>query len=257
MNRLVFTGTSPGLPAKDRFCSSFILIINDKIYQFDAGEGFSSSIQRLKINYNLIRKIFISHLHPDHIAGIFLELQLMYLTNRDLPLDIYAPAEGVQGLEQACRMFYLFKEKFPFEFRFLPILPNPVFRENDLAIYADANQHLAANQEVIRQAGMPNRMQSYSFVIVANGKRILYTGDIKDEQDLEGLVDNAHTVITEGMHGDFERLAIKCARAGVRRLIITHLPATAYSHPQKLIKIAAKNGIKKVLIARDGMKITI
>jgi ribonuclease Z len=110
MNRIVFTGTASGFPSPDRACSSFVLQLGDKLYQFDAGEGFSNSVQRLKINFNQITQVFISHLHPDHITGIFLELQLMYLAGRRMPLEIYVPDEGVESLEKAARLFYLFKE---------------------------------------------------------------------------------------------------------------------------------------------------
>jgi ribonuclease BN (tRNA processing enzyme) len=257
MNKIIFTGTASGFPAKDRANASFILMAGKRIYQFDAGEGFSSSVQRLKIDYSNIGKIFISHLHPDHITGIFLELQLMLLAKRQLPLEIFVPAEGVAGLEQAARMFYLFKEKFPFEFRFSPIIVNPAYREGNFVVYAYANQHLTPNKDVIRKTGAPNKMQSFSFVIVIDGKKILYTGDILNERDLVGLLDDTHLVITEGMHGDFESLTATLGEAGIKRLVLTHLTAESFARPQKLIKIANKNGVKKVIIARDGLKLSI
>lgn len=257
MNRIIFTGTASGFPAPDRVCSSFVVQFGDRLYQFDAGEGFSGSAQRLKLDYNRIGSIFVSHLHPDHIAGIFLELQMMYLAKRKMPLEIYAPEEGVELLEKAVRLFYLFKEKFPFEFRFIPVKPNPVYYEKEFSLYAFPNNHLTPNRQVIEQTGASNRMQSYSYLIETASKRILYSGDIKDETDLEGLLENVHTVIAEGMHCDFEKLVGMCAEKRVRRLVVTHLPQKQYSHPQALIKIAAKHKIGKILIARDGLKLAI
>jgi len=234
-----------------------VVQLGQNLYQFDAGEGFSGSAQRLKIDYNKIGRIFISHLHPDHITGIFMELQLMYLAKRQLALEIYAPEEGVESLEKAARLFYLFKEKFPFEFRFVPVKPNPVFHENGFSVRAFHNNHLTPNQQVIEQTGASNRMQSYSYLIETGSKRILYSGDIKDETDLDGLLENVHTVITEGMHCDFEALVSHCAISKVKRLVVTHLQQKQYSHPQALIKIATKYKIGKILIARDGLKLAI
>jgi ribonuclease BN (tRNA processing enzyme) len=257
MNRIVFTGTASGFPARDRACSSLVLQLGGKLYQFDAGEGISGSVQRLKIDYNQIGKIFVSHLHPDHITGLFLELQMMYLAKRRMPLDIYVPEEGVEPLEKAVRLFYLFKEKFPFIFRFLPVKPNPVFRDKDFALYAYPNGHLTPNREIIEKTGAANKMQSYSYVLKIGDKRILYSGDIKDEHDLDGLLDGTHTVITEGMHCDFESLVSNCADKGVKRLVVTHLQEKQYSRPQSLLKIAARYKLGKFLIARDGLKLSV
>jgi ribonuclease BN (tRNA processing enzyme) len=257
MNRIVFTGTASGFPARDRACSSLVLQLGDKLYQFDAGEGISGSVQRLKIDYNQIGKIFVSHLHPDHITGLFLELQMMYLAKRQMPLDIYVPEEGAEPLEKAVRLFYLFKEKFPFSFHFQPIKPNPVFCEKDFALYAYPNRHLTPNREIIEKTGAPNKMQSYSYVLKIVDKRILYSGDIKDEHDLDGLLDDTHTVITEGMHCDFEALVANCADKGVKRLVVTHLQEKQYTHPQTLLKIAAKYKLGKILIAQDGLRLAV
>lgn len=257
MNRIVFTGTASGFPSPDRACSSFVLQLGDKLYQFDAGEGFSNSVLRLKINFNQITQVFISHLHPDHITGIFLELQLMYLAGRRMPLEIYVPDEGVESLEKAARLFYLFKEKFPFVFHFVPIRPNPVFREKEFTLYAYHNRHLTPNQHIIEQTGAANLMQSYSYVVNLADKRILYSGDIKDETDLDGLFENIHTVITEGMHCDLEALADHCAEKKVKRLIVTHLKQNQYARPSALLKIAAQYRGMKIMMAYDGLKLTI
>jgi len=257
MNKVIFTGTAAGVPAAARAWSAFVVQFSDRLYEFDAGEGFSGSAQRLKIDYNRISNIFISHLHPDHIAGIFLELQMMYLAKRRIPLTIYVPEEGVELLEKAARLFYLFKDKFPFKFRFKPLKPNPVFREKDFIVYAYRNRHLIPNRQIIERIGAPNKMQSFSYMIQAGSKRILYSGDIKDETDLEGLLENVHTVITEGMHCDFEALAACCAYYKVKRLIVTHLHQKQYSYPQALLKVAAKYKINRILIASDGLKLAI
>jgi len=257
MNKIIFTGTAPGFPARDRACSSFVLIVDKKIYQFDAGEGFSNSVQTYKIPYNNIENIFISHLHPDHITGIFLELQLMLLAKRTKPLDIFVPEEGVAGLEKACQMFYLIKEKFPFQFTFRPVRPNPVFRDGEFALYAYSNLHLSGNTEIIEKINAPNKMQSYSYILVIDGRRTLYSGDIKDENDLSGLTDDTHTVIIEGMHGDFAKIAEICAAGGVQRLVLTHLPIELYNRPHKLETVALKHGIKKLVIATDGLRLVL
>lgn len=257
MNKIIFTGTAPGFPVENRACASFILQIDSKLYQFDAGEGFSSSALKHKIKYNDIEKIFISHLHPDHIAGLFLELQLMYLSKRIKSLDIYVPPEALNELEKAIDLFYLFKEKFPFRFRFKPFKSNPVYRNTHFSLHAYRNLHLNDNKQIIKKYRKPNKMQSYSFIIKLKDKRILYSGDIKNENDIAGLLDNVHTPIVEGFHIDFEALFTVCADNNVKRLVITHLDEKLFDNPMSLFKIAKKVGLKKLLIARDGMQLRL
>jgi len=257
LNKIIFTGTAPGFPVENRACSSFILQIGSKLYQFDAGEGFSSSALKHKIKYNDIEKIFISHLHPDHIAGLFLELQLMYLSKRSKSLDIYVPPEALNELEKTIDLFYLFKEKFPFRFRFKPFKSNPVYRNTHLSLYAYRNLHLNDNKQIIKKCRKPNKMQSYSFIIRLKDKRILYSGDIKSENDIAGLLDNVHTAIVEGFHINFEALFTVCADNNVRWLVITHLDEKLFDNPMSLFKIAKKVGLKKLLIAYDGIQLRL
>lgn len=262
MNKIIFTGTASGYPSKERACSSFILQTGRKLFQFDAGEGISGSVQKFKIKYNEIDKIFISHLHPDHIAGIFMELQLMYLDNIKKPpacrrarLDIYMPSEALKMMVKSTDMFYLFEEKFPFRFKFLPIRLNPVFRGKEFTLFAYHNEHFRNNEKVINKFRKPNKMQSYSYIININGKRIFYSGDVQSENDIAALLDDIHTAIIEGLHVDFKSLAEICAFNKVKRLVLTHLDEKSFSKPDRLFKIAQKAGLKKLVIAYDGLRL--
>lgn len=257
MKKIIFIGTSSGFPSKYRACSSFILSIDNNLYQFDAGEGFSGSALRHRIKYNNIEKIFISHLHPDHITGIFLELQMMYLAGRKKPLDIYVPREALDGLQRAVDLFYLFKEKFPFCYRFKPLRPNPVFRAQGFSLYVYPNLHLTGNKLLVEKRRKPNKMQSYSYMMNVGGKRILYSGDVFSENDLLDYLEDVHTLIVEGLHIDFHFLAEMCASLKIKRVVLTHLEDILFNHPQKLFKISGKAGVKKLIIAYDGLILKI
>ena len=54
MSKIVFIGTSSGMPAKDRHCSSFIVQTGQTIFQFDAGEGVARGVREFKVKYNEI-----------------------------------------------------------------------------------------------------------------------------------------------------------------------------------------------------------
>jgi len=257
MNKIIFTGTGAGYPSKDRACSSFIIKTPSGLYQFDAGEGFSGSVRKFGLNTNNIGQIFISHLHPDHVSGLFMELQLMYLTGRKKSLEICVPPEAVNGLMKTMDLFYLFKEKFPFKYNFKPISSNFVYRDKELTVEAYPNQHLTGNKTVIKEQKKPNRMQSFSFIINADKKRIFYSGDLAKHDDISLILNDAHTAVIEGLHVDLPSLFDLCLGRKIKRLILTHLPDETVKNPGKILKIAEKIGFKKLIIAYDGLQLKI
>ena len=90
--RIVFLGTSATVPQKDRFLSSIALQRDTgEIILFDCGEGTQYQMLRFNINFQKITKIIFSHLHGDHIFGIFGLLNTMKLMERTAPLTIYGP----------------------------------------------------------------------------------------------------------------------------------------------------------------------
>jgi ribonuclease BN (tRNA processing enzyme) len=257
MSKIIFTGTGSGYPSKDRACSSFILDTGKEFYQFDAGEGFSGSALRLKIKTDNISKVFISHLHPDHIVGIFLELQLMFLDKRRKALDIYLPQEGVQIIGKAANAFYLFADKFPFKFNFRPIKSNLVYRGKGLTVLAYPNKHFVHNEAIIRKRHLPNKMQSYSYIIKYDGKKILYSGDINSVDELTGLIHGVDILITEGMHIEHGPLFELAAENKIKKLIMTHLPDKAYRQAKQIEVSALKCGFKNLILARDGLTVKL
>ncbi len=70
---LQFLGTGAGVPAKHRNVTSIALKLLDErneVWLFDCGEGTQMQILRTNIRPRKIEKIFITHLHGDHIFGL-------------------------------------------------------------------------------------------------------------------------------------------------------------------------------------------
>ncbi|MCD8509213.1 MAG: ribonuclease Z [Bacillus sp. (in: Bacteria)] len=71
--KLTFLGTGAGVPAKERNVSSVAFHLMNKagsIWLFDCGEGTQQQILRTSIKLRRIERIFITHLHGDHIFGL-------------------------------------------------------------------------------------------------------------------------------------------------------------------------------------------
>lgn len=69
----VFLGTGAGMPAKARNVSSIALQLLDErgtVWLFDCGEATQHQILKTPVKPRKIEKIFITHLHGDHIFGL-------------------------------------------------------------------------------------------------------------------------------------------------------------------------------------------
>lgn len=70
---ILFLGTGAGVPAKLRNVSSLVLKLLDErgtLWMFDCGEATQHQILHTSIKPRRIEKIFITHLHGDHIYGL-------------------------------------------------------------------------------------------------------------------------------------------------------------------------------------------
>ena len=67
---LTFLGTSSGAPSFTRNVSSLALRTQNEIWLFDCGEATQHQLMRSKLKYANITKIFITHMHGDHIFGL-------------------------------------------------------------------------------------------------------------------------------------------------------------------------------------------
>ena len=96
-----FLGTGAGSPSKSRNVTATALKLLDEcnsIWLFDVGEGTQHQILRTNIRPRKINKIFITHLHGDHIFGLpgFLSSRSFQSGDHIEPLTIYGP----KGIEQ-------------------------------------------------------------------------------------------------------------------------------------------------------------
>ena len=91
MLEIVFLGTGSGIPTPKRNHPSIWFRYEDKNWLWDCGEGTQRQLFNARINFMKIDRIFITHWHADHWAGLIGLIQTMNLEKRNRTLSVYGP----------------------------------------------------------------------------------------------------------------------------------------------------------------------
>ncbi|MFI3280728.1 MAG: ribonuclease Z [Rikenellaceae bacterium] len=98
-------GSSSAKPTASRHQSGQVVNINEQLFLVDGGEAVQKQMFRYGINPLKLRAIFVSHLHADHVYGVFPLLSTMSLYGRKSAIKIYAPAPFGAMLESYLTFF--------------------------------------------------------------------------------------------------------------------------------------------------------
>ncbi|MEI5992500.1 ribonuclease Z [Candidatus Enterococcus mansonii] len=118
---LQFLGTGAGVPAKHRNVSSIALKLLDErnaVWLFDCGEGTQLQILKSNIRPRKIEKIFITHLHGDHIFGLPGLLSSRSFQGGDEKLEIYGPPGIAEFVRTALKVS---QTRLSYELKFIEI----------------------------------------------------------------------------------------------------------------------------------------
>ncbi|MBS3052071.1 MAG: ribonuclease Z [Candidatus Aenigmarchaeota archaeon] len=94
MITITFLGTVSGIPTLNRNHPAIVMEYYSyyrDVFLFDCGEGTQKQLMKSGISFMQIKKIFITHWHADHFAGLIPMIQTMNLEKRKEPLEIYGP----------------------------------------------------------------------------------------------------------------------------------------------------------------------
>ena len=104
-------GSSSALPTSTRFPTAHLLNIDEHFFLIDCGEGTQIQLRKYKLRFGRIHHIFISHLHGDHIYGLWGLISSYGILGRKEDLHIYAPPEIEQIVSNH---LYLYENTLPF-----------------------------------------------------------------------------------------------------------------------------------------------
>jgi ribonuclease BN (tRNA processing enzyme) len=225
---LTVLGTATPAPRPDQPCSGYLVRSGADVVALDLGPGALANLQR-HVDLVDLSAVWISHLHADHwadLSSLFYELEFG-VARRSSPLPVHAPP----GCAERLRGFFAREDA-----RFL---------ENALEF------HDLHDGDLVRLGRLELRSRRVSHDVEAYGVRVsdgdgvlAYSGDTAPCQALDELARDADLLLCEcgaagrpedqaQVHlapGDVGALA---ARAGVARLLVTHLDPTL--HPTAVL----------------------
>ncbi|MBR4854048.1 MAG: ribonuclease Z [Alistipes sp.] len=105
-------GNASAKPTSVAHPSAQVVNINEQLFLMDAGEGVQRQMARCGISPLKLRAVFLSHLHGDHLYGLFPLLSTLGLYGRRTPLRIYAPRPFGEMLEG---FLTLFEDDLPYK----------------------------------------------------------------------------------------------------------------------------------------------
>jgi ribonuclease Z len=189
--KIIFLGTSAGVPTKDRNVTSILLIRKGEHIYFDFGEGTQRQVFKIGLGFRKKIKIFVTHMHGDHVLGIPALLQTLSLFKREDPLYIYGPPPLREFINISIDMLNV---EPSFEIKFHPVYNGVEFKFREYYIKALKNAHGGPsfsymfkeydrpgvfNVELAEKLGIPKILWGR----LSRGKDITYNGKKYKHQD--------------------------------------------------------------------------
>ena len=142
---ITFLGTSSGVPTLTRNVSSLALKLSQKaeVWLFDCGEGTQHQLMRSNIRSSQIKKIFITHMHGDHIYGLPGLLATLGLSGNSEGIEIYGPSNLKTFTLSALKNSYC---KISFPLNFVEVEQNalnkkPIFEDKAIQVSCASLRH--------------------------------------------------------------------------------------------------------------------
>ena len=237
--KITFLGTSHGVCERNRFCSSAAITIKGVTYVIDAGAPIATLLQSKGIKLETVKALFITHNHGDHICGLpEFVLQLNCHHRLFFPgahVDIYVPEIWEHpkliwgGAHTSVTDLKEYSE-------------GVIYQDELIKITAFRTKHTQA---------------SFGFLIEAEGKRVVFSGDLAgDLSDYPAVLTETDNdvAIVEAAHPRLnkpENIAI-IEKTRTRHYLINHYSSAR--NPQSYIDefIAAIGDKFDITLLEDG-----
>lgn len=239
--KITFVGTSHGTPQANRFCTSLFLQVKDSCYIIDAGAPISPKLIRYGIPHEQVKALFVTHLHGDHLYGIFeFAEQVARRFKESNPKFLLSEEKGITPVKQFLNAVQSNK------------------RELDFSVYGEGEIYRDENVTVTAIPTDHSNLPSYAFLVEAEGKRVLFTGDMHPEFTEADRLFKGRSfdlVVFEGAHAVLKDNIPFLGSIDTKKMVINHIYPVR--NPEEDIKEIAGRLSFEFFGAADDMTVEI
>jgi ribonuclease Z len=293
--KLIFLGTGSGVPTLKRAHPAVLFRRGADNFLFDCGESAQLGLQKAGLSPMKISRIFITHWHADHFAGLLPLLETLDLENRKDSLEIYGP-EASKFIRTMCGLSYC---GFGFEVKAIDVSVKGITKlidTEDYEIFSVPTKHsipsvgylykekphikidmAKARRLGLEQGPVMKKLHEKGSIIVKGrkvsfsdvseekpGRVVAYSGDTMVHEPFFRAVANADVLIHDGTfvepflkraHASIRDVGKMAAKYKIKKLIFTHF-SRRYTDNSELREVAKKS-FKNSVVAEDGMEIIV
>jgi len=263
---VVFLGTAASIPTVARALPSVVVKRKNEVLMFDCGEGVQRQMIKAGVGFHRKMKVFVSHMHGDHVLGLPGMLQTMSLLDRQNKLYIYGPV-GIKAFVSGIRETVPFVLTFPVEIHEIKE-EGVICEEKEYEVKAVQTDHVIPslafaliekprpgrfNPKKAEALGVPEgplwsklqrgervktprgRVVKPEQVVgpLRSGRKIVYSGDTRPVENFVRLAEGADLLIHEATFDD--ELIDKAKEDG-------------HSTPSQVAKTAKKAKVKRLVL---------
>jgi ribonuclease BN (tRNA processing enzyme) len=249
---LIVIGSGTGVPSLRRGSPALAVRAAGRVLLLDLGAGTLRSMLRQGLNFNQIDILALSHHHPDHVGDL---VPFLFATRYALGYTRRQPFWLL-----AARGFAGFLERLKSAFDDWLEPPAGLLQLRELSPVGPDE----AAWEGLRVKSAPtNHIEgSLAFRLEAGSRSLVYSGDTDESDSLVALAQGADLLVLEAANPikipghltptEAGRLA---ARAGVRRLLLTHFYPPC--DEVDVAALAAREFSGEILRAEDGLRVDL
>lgn len=213
--KIIFLGTSGAMPTKKRSLPSIAIKYEGEVIIFDCGEGTQRQMLIGGIGFKKNFKIFISHLHGDHILGIPGLLYTMSMLDRKYSIQIFGP-NGIKDSIEKLMNASIGEIGFPIEIN--EIDEGNIFETKKYSIKAINGDHVVKSLaycfkekprpgkmliEKLKEKGVP---QGPLWGKLQRGEDIIFKGEIIKHNEVVGPPRAGRKIVYSGDTRPSERI---------------------------------------------------
>ena len=246
MPEVIVLGTAASVPNAEHDTVGLALRGPGWALAIDCGGSPLYKLARRGVDLDHIRAVLLTHRHADHLYGLPMLIQGLWLGQRPDPLPVYGPAETLDVASWLLEAFGLADRPDMFDISWRPV----ALGEGEWVLDVEGIRITASSMRHGDVATL-----AYRFENVAAGRSIVYSADTEPCPALVRLARGADYLIHEATgdhpgHSTPAQAAEVAAEAGVSLLVLIHYPVRRVD--LDAWQAAAKAFTGPVILAQEG-----